>query len=114
MDEKLCTTHIFTFRNKINKTFYKNGLQTIPVEYNRVMQDCCHLNESVNATIVLPDGFEARGRLYHGINNSTEYYQFAIDGGPNLLRLERQIPQRGVLEFRVDPTQRRVCISPVS
>jgi len=101
------------FKKAVNKTLLSDGKQTVPTEYNAIIDNCnlCSLHESVRFDITLPDGQSVRGQMYYGINNSCYYYQFKISGAENIKKLKDQIAAHATLEYNIDLSKRLVSIN---
>lgn len=90
----------FSFTNKVNNTFYNKGCQTLPTKYNPLIDKnrSCGLREKA-LKIILPDSSEYKGTLYHGTNNSTDYYQFTVVSAMGKERIQELVSIGEVIKF---------------
>ena len=101
------------FVNRVNRTFYDKGVQTISTSLNKYldMKSICNLNATAHIQILFPNGNRVSGNIYHGANNSSEYYQFKVIGEDNVKSLQAQIKIDEMLRFDIDPDGKCIWIT---
>lgn len=70
----------FTFKNRVIGTLYRYGRQTIPVEFNELI-DRFHLigiGSSIPFEVVLPDGTTEAGKIRYGHSSWGYYYELGL------------------------------------
>lgn len=110
--KKLLSENLITFKKKVNKTLFNEGKQTVPTEFNNLI-NLCNLHESVPFEIILPNGEKARGQMYYGDNNTGYYYQFKLSGSENVAKLKKQISIGTMLRHDINLVEKTVNISSV-
>lgn len=111
--KELPSKNIITFKIQVNKTLFNEGKQTVPTEFNHVIDshNLCTLHGSVPFDIILPNTETVRGQMYYGVNNSVHYYQFKLSGSENVMRLKNQIGIGSMLKHDINLTERIVHIN---
>ncbi|MFZ3092141.1 MAG: phospholipase D family protein [Nitrospirota bacterium] len=111
--KELLSKSTVVFKNRVNKTFYNEGKQTLPTQFNSLIYsyNLCALHRSVPFDIILPNGETVQGQMYYGANTTGYYYQFKISGSDNVMKLQRQISINNNLEHNINLSTRIVRIN---
>jgi HKD family nuclease len=111
--KELLSKSIVAFKKQVNKTLFKEGKQTVPAEFNSLIDshNLCTLHGSVPFDIILPNGETVRGQMYYGDNNFGYYYQFKLSGSENVMKLKNQISMGNMLKHNINLTARIVHIN---
>jgi hypothetical protein len=104
----------FTFENRVIPTLSKKEQQTIPTEYNKLIDafDLIEPGHSMPFKIVIPDGSTVDGKIrYHCRRDSGRcYYEIGVSGKHNIRKLKQLISEDDMLEYSVDIVQKIVSI----
>ncbi|OGP72021.1 MAG: hypothetical protein A2Z73_03160 [Deltaproteobacteria bacterium RBG_13_60_28] len=104
----------FTFRNKVIDTLYNHGRQTIPIKYNKLIDDfsLIKIGHSISFNIMLPDRTTVDGKIRYGYSSWGPYYELGVRK-PNVSKLQNLISKDDVLEYHIDILQRIIRIKRV-
>ena len=102
-----------SFEKRVNKTFFKEGKQTLPTEFNLLINSykLFILGESILFDVVLPNREKVQGQIYYGENNTGVYYQYKLSGSDNVEKLNSQISMKHDLRHSINIPTRIIDIS---